>query len=148
MKAPLNFIISFLIGARNEIELNYYCLSIKIMKEKQLLLSIVEGMSPSLKIFVCGTLIGALITSIPYRFTSVDPSWKTNNKNLVKQAEIERLKPGMSLFEVEAILGRGTKIEQSIDSITYKWENSDKTYLTCIFDSKNKLLKLHQNGLK
>lgn len=62
------------------------------------------------------------------------------------RAEYERLKVGMELFEVEAILGRGNEIEQSMMHRRFIWENFDKSKIIIIFED-NKLIKKQQIAL-
>ncbi len=63
------------------------------------------------------------------------------------RVEYERLKLGMSLAEVEAILDRGTEINQSTKSATFIWENQDKSRITITFEG-GKLTSKMQSGLK
>ena len=69
-----------------------------------------------------------------------------STKRSFNRAEYERLKVGMELFEVEAILGRGTEIAQSTKSKTFIWENFDKSKIIIIFED-NKLIKKQQIAL-
>jgi hypothetical protein len=54
-------------------------------------------------------------------------------QRLFGMAEYERLKPGMTLVEVESILDRGIELESSVDSSTYIWRNPDRSSITVIF---------------
>ncbi len=63
-------------------------------------------------------------------------------------AEFERLKIGMPLMHIEAILGRGVKIKQSQNSVTYRWQNSDSSRIIGEFDNRNQLINFRQEGLK
>ena len=62
------------------------------------------------------------------------------------RAEYERLKPGMSIVEVESILDRGTETEQYMERKTFLWKNPDDSTITVIFED-SKLIKKQQRGL-
>ena len=63
-------------------------------------------------------------------------------------AEFERLKIGMPLMHIEAILGRGVKTKQSQSSVTYRWENSNNSRIIGEFDNRDQLINFRQEGLK
>ncbi|WP_088241376.1 hypothetical protein [Calothrix rhizosoleniae] len=77
---------------------------------------------------------------------------KLQNEKLTVQtpnftrAEYERLKLGMLLVEVEAILGRGYEIEKTTKNVTFVWNNPDKSTITGIFED-GKLVRKKQEGL-
>ncbi len=58
----------------------------------------------------------------------------------VNRAEYHRLKIGMSLIEVQSILGRGIEVSSSSESATFKWQNKDldESFIQALF--KNSLL--------
>ena len=62
------------------------------------------------------------------------------------RGEYERLKPGMSVVQVESILGTGIETEQSIKTATFVWKNPDNSTITVIFED-GKLIKKQQTGL-
>jgi hypothetical protein len=62
-------------------------------------------------------------------------------------AEYERIVLGMSLSEVQTILGRGTEINRSTTIATFVWTNSDGSGMTTVFE-KGKLKSKEQSGLK
>lgn len=65
----------------------------------------------------------------------------------VSRVEYERLKLGMSLAEVEAILDRGIEINRSAKSVSFIWENQDSSRITITFEG-GKLTSKVQSGLK
>lgn len=103
-------------------------------------------------ILILSTSIGATYFSytkgIKENSSQYDEISDANNHNNFTYAEIERLKLEMYLFQVEAILGRGVKIEQSTNSKTYQWYNSNGAWLICKFDNKGQLLSFQQKGFK
>ena len=62
------------------------------------------------------------------------------------RAEYERLKPGMSIAEVESILGAGTETEQYMERKTFVWKNPNSSTIRVIFED-GKLLHKQQAGL-
>jgi hypothetical protein len=47
--------------------------------------------------------------------------------------DYERLKTGMTLTDVQAILGKGTELESTATLATYEWKNADGSGLRCTF---------------
>lgn len=81
---------------------------------------------------------------------SVFPNWFPSG--VIRQAEIglaeyQRLKPGMTLTEAEAILGRGIEVESTDTSAIYKWTQLDGSSLSATF-ANGKLTKKTQHKLK
>lgn len=62
------------------------------------------------------------------------------------RAEYERLKIGMSLNDVETILGKGIEVNQSIRTRTFTWKNSNNFKIIAIFEN-NKLINKEQDKL-
>lgn len=62
-------------------------------------------------------------------------------------AEIERLKLKMQLYEVEAILGRGTRIAESIDKTSYFWQMYREQRLICYFNQNGELIGFQQQRI-
>ncbi|MEO0968376.1 MAG: hypothetical protein AAFX80_08555 [Cyanobacteria bacterium J06639_18] len=62
------------------------------------------------------------------------------------RAEYERMKLGMSVVQVESILGAGTETEQYIERKTFVWKNPNSSTITVIFED-GKLLHKRQSGL-
>ena len=62
------------------------------------------------------------------------------------RAEYERLKPGMSVVQVESILDAGIETEQSVKTATFVWKNPDESSITVIFED-GKLINKRQTGL-
>ena len=52
----------------------------------------------------------------------------------------------MLLVQVEAILGRGSEIEQTTKTATFVWHNPDKSTITGVFEN-GKLVRKKQQGL-
>ncbi|MBH8565906.1 hypothetical protein I8748_27695 [Nostoc sp. CENA67] len=65
----------------------------------------------------------------------------------VSRTEYERLRLGMSLGEVEAILGRGVETEQSATNTNFIWRNQDGSEITANFQN-GKLTRKTQSKLK
>lgn len=74
-----------------------------------------------------------------------DEKFSVQTPNFTR-AEYERLELEMLLVEVEAILGRGTEIEQSAKTTTFIWQNPDKSSITAVFED-GKLVRKKQEGL-
>ncbi|MGK7938261.1 MAG: hypothetical protein AB4206_21055 [Xenococcaceae cyanobacterium] len=62
------------------------------------------------------------------------PSLQNQLHQINGLAEYARLQPGMSLVEVESILGRGIEIERSKTTATFKWNNHDGSSITAVFE--------------
>jgi hypothetical protein len=62
-------------------------------------------------------------------------------------AEYYRLKSGMTLTDVQSILGRGTEIESTNANETYFWDQPDNSKITVVFE-KGKLMQKRQSNLK
>lgn len=108
--------------------------------------------SPLLSLVVLITVIvfgSGFITKIDKSIFTVP---KLQNEKLTNQdpsftrAEYERLKLGMLLVEVEAILGRGFETEQAAKTVTFVWNNPDKSAITGVFED-GKLVHKKQEGL-
>ncbi len=108
-------------------------------------------------------LLSAIVLMIPLLFVlrsefftkanqNIPIASKLQDEKLAQQnldftrAEYERLKLGMSLAVVEAILDRGIEIEQSAKETTFFWKNPDKSSITVIFEN-GKLKRKKQEGL-
>jgi hypothetical protein len=66
---------------------------------------------------------------------------------LFSRAEYERLKIGMPLETVEAILGQGIETNQSSTMSTFFWQRADNSKITATFE-RGKLKSKSQSGLK
>ncbi len=62
-------------------------------------------------------------------------------------AEYIRLEPGMTLAQVESILGRGVEIESSETTMNYTWRNASGSSINAFFKD-GKLVKKNQVGLE
>jgi hypothetical protein len=62
-------------------------------------------------------------------------------------AEYYRLKSGMTLTDVQSILGRGNEIESTNAIATYFWGQPDNSGITVVFE-KGKLMQKRQSNLK
>jgi hypothetical protein len=60
--------------------------------------------------------------------------------------EYTMLKTGMSLTEVRSILGKGTELESTANSVAYKWKNDDNSSIYCYF-KEGKLERKKQSRL-
>lgn len=95
----------------------------------------------------------AVIESIGYGFgrAVVEGNQQNRSTQIESQdfgyAEYLRLNLGMSIAEVEAILGRGTVISRSGTTETFLWENTDGSGVTAVFKS-NRLEDFKQSKLK
>jgi hypothetical protein len=67
--------------------------------------------------------------------------------DLIGLAEYYRLKSGMTLTDVQSILGRGTEIESTNANETYFWDQPDNSKITVVFE-KGKLMQKRQSNLK
>ena len=65
----------------------------------------------------------------------------------ITRVDYERLKPGMSLAEVESILGAGIEISSSNERAIFLWKNPNSSKITATFE-KGKLQSKEQSGLK
>ena len=74
------------------------------------------------------------------------PKSSTTLTESFTRAEYERLKIGMSLIEVETILGRGIGIRQTKNRETFIWKNSNGYTITAIFE-EGKLIDKKQPEL-
>ena len=98
-------------------------------------------------IFGLGVSIGVFYTGVQYALNA--SNFKVNRPAMpFNLAEFERLKIGMSLIQIEAILGRGVKTKQSQTSVTYRWENSNGSRIIGEFDNRDQLINFRQEGLK
>lgn len=52
-------------------------------------------------------------------------------------AEYQRVQPGMSLSEVEAILGRGTEVSRTQTTVVFVWRNFDRSSMTATFENSD-----------
>ncbi|WP_414569532.1 hypothetical protein [Nostoc sp. CCY 9925] len=105
------------------------------------------------KVFLIGITLGS---GLGYGFKqatdSIPPS-KSNSTDTISEkqnlglAEYIRLEPGMTLTEVESILGRGVEVERSEITMTYIWRNANSSGITVLFKNK-KLEKKNQFNLK
>lgn len=85
-------------------------------------------------------IIAILLVGIAYGLSN-----KTSRDNLTR-AEYERLKPGMSVVQVESILGAGTETEQYMERKTFIWKNPNGSTITVIFED-GKLVQKQQAEL-
>jgi hypothetical protein len=69
------------------------------------------------------------------------------SRKIVTLAAYERVKPGMSLVEVNALLDPGTETESSRTGVKFIWLNPDKSNMTAWFKDGKLELK-QQCGLK
>ncbi|WP_246275664.1 hypothetical protein [Brasilonema bromeliae] len=66
----------------------------------------------------------------------------------VSRIEYERLQPGMSLTDVQAILGSGgTEVDRTATTATFIWENPNGYKITTVFNI-GKLESKKQTGLR
>lgn len=63
------------------------------------------------------------------------------------RAEYERVIPGMTIAEVEAILSRGTEVSRSETTAKFVWHNLDGSQMTALFE-KGKLKSKEQFDLQ
>jgi len=75
-----------------------------------------------------------------------EPKPSTTLTESFTRAEYQRLKIGMSLIEVETILGRGIGIRQTKNRETFIWKNSNGSTITAIFE-EGKLIDKKQSEL-
>ncbi|WP_088242860.1 hypothetical protein [Calothrix rhizosoleniae] len=65
----------------------------------------------------------------------------------VNRVDYEQLKLGMSLTDVQAILGRGIEINRTETTATFLWQNFDDSHITIKFKN-GKLVSKAQSNLK
>jgi hypothetical protein len=75
-----------------------------------------------------------------------EPKSSTTLAESFTRAEYQRIQIGMSLIEVETILGRGIGIQQTTNRETFIWKNSNGSTITAIFE-KGKLINKQQSEL-
>lgn len=99
------------------------------------------------------TIISSLLIALGYGFGQavVESNQKKPSTQIEAQsfgyAEYLRLKRGMSIADVEAILGRGIVTSRSGATKIFLWENADGSGITAVFKS-NKLEDFKQSKLK
>jgi len=76
-----------------------------------------------------------------------NPTINQNQQQAFTRAEYERLKTGMSLYEVESILGRGIEKSSSATMSVYIWQNLDESEIMIELEN-GKLFSKQQSGLK
>lgn len=81
-----------------------------------------------------------------YKYMAANPNMLSAQQN-ISRVEYERLRLGLSVFEVETILGPGVEIQSSSTSATYAWQNSDKSEIVAVFEN-GQLYSKRQSGLK
>jgi hypothetical protein len=105
-------------------------------------------------IFVAGISLGVFISGVHegldrIRLYSTPPieSASLQPQNSFSRAEYERLKIGMLLEAVEAILGQGIETSQTSTVNTFVWEKADGSKINVTFE-RGKLKSKSQTGLK
>lgn len=79
--------------------------------------------------------------------SSTNPHRESSHRQFqFRQADYERLKIGMTLTDVQALLGQGTEIKQSVKVTILEWKNSDKSKIAAVFEN-GKLTSKEQFGL-
>jgi hypothetical protein len=95
-------------------------------------------------IFSIGIALGAGIKYgfvTPFAYTPQTPA-----SHVYSLIEYERIRPGMPLTEVRAIIGSGTEISRSESVVEVEWVNQDGTKIVGIFND-NLLTQKKQSGL-
>lgn len=95
-------------------------------------------------IFSIGIALGAGIKYgffAPFAYTQ-----QISASHVYSLIEYERIRPGMSLTEVRAIIGNGTEISRSASVVEVAWVNPDGTKIIGIFND-NVLAQKKQFGL-
>ncbi|WP_460206022.1 hypothetical protein [Scytonema sp. NUACC21] len=104
-------------------------------------------------VFTIGTVFGSGLAHGYYKTTSglnqrtLPDQTEIQQFSHVSRADYERLKLGMSLAAVEAILNRGTEIKRSATTATFVWENADGSRIVANFQD-DKLVSKEQSTLK
>ena len=75
-----------------------------------------------------------------------EPKPSTTLAESFTRAEYQRLQIGMSLTEVETILGRGIEIQQTKNRETFIWKNSNGSTITATFE-EGKLIDKKQSEI-
>jgi hypothetical protein len=97
----------------------------------------------------CGVFAHGLLTGIngtPVSEKKCPELISQQNEPRFRLAEYLRLHQGMSLEAVEAILGRGVEVSQTLITTTYIWKQP-QSIITAIFE-KGKLKTKTQTGLE
>lgn len=90
-----------------------------------------------------GSGLGYGFSNIAFHSHTTPP---TNKSQTLTRAEYERIQPGMTLTETEAILGRGIETSRTETTATFVWKNTDTSYITAIFERES-LIQKKQEGL-
>ena len=67
-------------------------------------------------------------------------------QELLTRADYLSLESGMSITDVQSILGKGTEVSRSTTTTTFIWENCDDSSIKVIFENST-LKSKHQSGL-
>jgi len=109
-----------------------------------------------------GTLVmlPSLAPRQPATFSSVSAvSWQPAARQVVSLSDYERIRPGMSYFEVRMIIGDGgtelsrshldgvAGVMESIDTVMYGWSNANGSNMNAMFQN-DKLIQKAQFGLR
>lgn len=111
-----------------------------------------SNQSPNLSIkllsmvFSLGVAFGSGSSYGYYKYRDAYP-YRTPAQQSIGRAEYERLRSGMSISEVETILGPGVETESSSTKATYAWQNSNKSEIVVVFKNAH-LYNKKQSGLK
>lgn len=94
-------------------------------------------------IFRLGVVLGVLLAGLGlgYQYASraaFSPQKfikQTNNQSRLNAVDFERVRIGMTLVEVQALLGAGIEIESSATGRTLLWRYEDGSSITGIFEN-------------
>lgn len=102
------------------------------------------GKLPYIKRFILsvGFILGLLVVGFDRGLT-----FDRQMPRSFERAEFERIHSGMKLNEIEAILGRGIKTEETSNFKKYVWKNLDGSQIFVEFDSNNFARHSVQHGL-
>jgi hypothetical protein len=90
----------------------------------------------SLPMFLLAGILSGGVTVSVHVYISMHPQTSAA-PSLAKQqfdlTDYEKLKTGMTLTDVQAILGKGTELESTATIAIYEWKNADGSGLNCTF---------------
>jgi hypothetical protein len=104
----------------------------------------------SLPMFLLAGIISGGATVSVHVYISLHPPMSAAPNPAKQQFDLtdyERLKTGMTLTDVQAILGKGTEVESTATVAVYEWKNTDGSGLDCTF-KQGKLNHKKQSRLK